>query len=74
MAKSEIQNIKVSEGGRGWSSGTALVDGRPVSWEAYRKDESAIRVMLAQDGRWMKPGTMGAARIAIEPTARGAMR
>jgi len=71
---SQIKNIKVSSGGRGWSSGTAEVDGRTVSWEAYRKDATAVRVMLAQDGRWMQPGTMGLARLTIEPTARGAMQ
>lgn len=74
MAKSQIQNITVGDAGRGWSSGSADVDGLPVSWETYRKDESAIRVMIARNGRWMPPGMMGAVRSAIEPTARGVMQ
>lgn len=69
-----VQNIVVTEAGRGWSSGTALVDGVSTRWEAYRKDESAVRVMLAQNGRWVSPATMSIARVAIQPTARKAMR
>lgn len=70
----QIQNIEVTEAGRGWASGKAHLDGRPVCWEAYRKDVSEIRVMLASNGRWIQPDTMSAIRSAIAPTARGAMR
>ena len=66
-------DIIVTEAGRSWSSGTAVVDGQSVSWEAYRTDHTLIRVMIAQGGRWKPPGTMGEARKAIEPTARKAM-
>jgi hypothetical protein len=67
-------NITVTEAGRAWSSGTALVDDKETRWEAYRKDASSIRVMLAQDGKWIDPHTMSAARLAISPIARRAMK
>lgn len=68
------QNVIVTEAGRGWSSGTADVDGTAVRWEAYRKDETSIRVMISKGGKWANPGTLGSARLAIEPTARKAMK
>lgn len=64
-------NIIVTEAGRAWSSGTAEINGRPVRWEAYRKNESEIRVMIADGKKWMQG--MSAARNAISPTARKAM-
>ena len=67
-------DIAVTDSGRAWSSGTAVIDGKETRWEAYRKDASSIRVMLAQDGKWIDPHTMSIARLAIAPTARRAMK
>jgi hypothetical protein len=65
-------NIIVTEAGRAWSSGTAEINGRSVRWEAYRKNESEIRVMLAEGKKWLQG--LSAARNEISPTARKAMR
>jgi hypothetical protein len=70
----QVPDIKTSSGGRGWSSGTAWFGGALLRWEAYRVDQARIRVMLACEGRWLKPHTLSAARAAIRPSARAAMQ
>ncbi len=68
-----VQSIKLIAAGQGWCSGSAVVEGSSISWDAQRK-ERTIRLMISKGGKSVRGDAMGSARRVIEPFAREAMQ